>query len=196
MADRERAAKAIEDFLAALGFSATGELEGTPRRVADAWLDELVSGQGKDPLALLRSGRIDLGDGPHGAVVVRDVALATMCPHHLLPSHGRATVGILPGRFGVGLGVVAELVDALSRRMTLQETLCEQIADAAVRGLDAQGAFCRISLVHTCFVARGERQAGASVDTLAFAGSFLGADRPLALVLAGGDVPSPSNVQA
>ncbi len=186
MADRARAAKAIEEFLLAMGFSTTGELEGTPQRVADAWLDELVSGYAKDPLKLLASGRLDLGDGQHGAVVVRDVAVATVCPHHLLPSHGRATVGLLPGRYGVGLGVVAELVDALARRMVLQETLGEQIASSVVRGLDARGAFCKITLVHTCFVARGERQSGASVDTLALAGSFVDVDRPLALVLAGG----------
>jgi GTP cyclohydrolase I len=191
MADRARAAKAIEEFLRSLGHDLTGELVGTPERVADAWIDELVSGERLDARAVLEAGRIDLGPGAHGAVLLRDLRVATVCPHHLLPSHGRATVAFLPDRDGAGLGVIARLVDVLARRMTLQESLGEAIAAELVAGLRAKGALCRLSLVHTCFVARGEREAGATVETLALAGSFAAADRPLALaLLSGGDAKS------
>ena len=39
MVDRDAAAAAIEAFLRALGHEPTGDLEGTPERVADAWAE-------------------------------------------------------------------------------------------------------------------------------------------------------------
>src|SRR5688500_4596300 len=96
LAQRERAARAIDEFLRALGYELRGELEGTGRRVADAWIDELVAGTRTDPRTLLAAGAIEAGPGPHGVVVLRGIRVATMCPHHLLPAHGTATVGFLP----------------------------------------------------------------------------------------------------
>lgn len=178
--DRARAAHAIEEFLAALGYRIEGELVGTGQRVADAWADELVSGQQLDAVELLRGGALDLGEGEHGAVVLRDIALATMCPHHLLPSHGRATIGFLPKRLAAGLGSIAEAASTCARRLALQESLGEEIADTVMRALDARGAFCRLELTHTCFVARGERQTGSTLQTLALRGVFATEMRELA----------------
>ncbi len=186
MADRERAARAVDDFLRALGYDLKGELAGTGARVADAWIDELVCGERVDPLRLLENGSIDLGPGPHGAVVLRDIHVATMCPHHLLPAHGKATVGYLPGRRVAGLGVVAEVVDVLARRLTLQETLGRDIARALQDGLFAEGAFCKLELVHTCFALRGEKQHGARIETLMLLGRFDADARALGIALAHG----------
>lgn len=178
---RERAAAAIRDFLDALGIPPGPDLEGTPERVAAAWIDELTSGYERDPLVLLREGSIDLGDGPHAVVSIAAIAISTICPHHLLPSHGFAEIAYLPTRRAAGLGAIADAAGALARRPALQEALTADIARAVLEGLSARGAACRIELVHTCFVARGERQANAVVRTLSLAGSFEGADRALAL---------------
>lgn len=172
MNKRERAAKAIEEFLDALGYRSEGELVGTGERVADAWIDELVSGEHIDPVALLEEGSLDLGPGPHGVVVLRKLAVAAMCPHHLLPSLGEATVGYVPRRRAAGLGAIAKVVEVCSRRLVLQERLGVHIASALSEGLDAEGAFCRLRLTHTCFSVRGERQSEAIVETLSTTGSF------------------------
>ena len=57
------------------------------------------------------------------------------------------------------------------------------VADLLVDELGAVGALCHLRLTHTCLSARGERQAGALVETIALAGSFTepGPDRELAL---------------
>ncbi len=183
MRDLERAARAIDEFLLALGYRIEGELVGTGQRVAEAWARELVSAEGLDPTEPLRAGALDLGPGSHSAVVLRDLAVATMCPHHLLPSHGRATVIYQPRARAAGLGAIAQAIDLCARRLTLQETLTQTVADVLLQGLEAEGSLCLISLVHTCFVARGERQASSVVETMATAGSFAGADRELALTL-------------
>ncbi len=181
--DKEGAARAIEAFLRALGHDLSGELVGTPERVAEAWLTELARGELEDPVAILREGTLEAGVD-RGPIVLRRLHVSTMCPHHLLPSHGFATVGYFPNRKIAGLGAIYAALDACARRLILQESLGDLVAESLLRGLDARGSFCRLTLTHTCFVARGEKQAGALVDTLTWKGSCLDGDRELASRLA------------
>lgn len=185
--DREAAARAIEDFLRALGQELTGDLLGTGERVADAWADDLLEGESIDAAAVLREGTLDASAAGTGLVVVRDLAVTTVCPHHLMPAHGLGLVAYLPDRRIAGIGTIAHVVDALSRRLTLQERIGAQVAELLVSELGARGALCKLSLTHTCLVARGERKAGTVVDTLAMAGTFAeaSADRALAFAALG-----------
>ena len=187
MIDREAAARAIEDFLRALGHEPEGDLAGTGERVADAWADDLLEGEAIDAAAVLREGSIAIDADGAGLVVVRDLAVTTMCPHHLLPAMGTGLVAYLPGDRVAGIGTIAHVLDALSRRLTLQERIGADVAAMLVRELGARGALCRLALTHSCLSARGERKSGAIVETLAVAGSFATAspDRELALAAIG-----------
>jgi GTP cyclohydrolase I len=180
--DRIAAARAIVDFLRALGHEPVGDLEGTGERVADAWADDLLEGESIDAGAVLREGAFDDDGGvEHGLVVVRDLAVTTMCPHHLLPALGTATVAYLPDARIAGIGTLAHVVDVLSRRLTLQERIGSEVVSLLVSELGARGAYCRLALTHTCLVARGERKAGAVVETTAVSGTLArpGGDRDL-----------------
>jgi GTP cyclohydrolase IA len=183
--DKDRAAEAVALFLDALGYEVEGELVGTAARVAEAWVQELTVGERRDPTAPLVEGRIACGPET-GPVVLHGLSVATMCPHHLLPSHGRASVGYFPNEHIAGLGALQQALELASRRLVLQESLGELVAESLVRGLGARGAFCRLELVHTCFVVRGERAHGSTVESLALRGSCLEADRELAARLAFG----------
>ena len=57
------------------------------------------------------------------------------CEHHLVPFHGVAHVGYIPGDDGriTGLSKIARLVDVYAKRPQVQERLTTQIADAMVR---------------------------------------------------------------
>lgn len=187
MIDREAAARAIEDFLRALGHEPEGDLAGTGERVADAWADDLLEGEAIDAAAVLREGSIAIDADGAGLVVVRDLAVTTMCPHHLLPAMGTGLVAYMPGDRVAGIGTIAHVLDALSRRLTLQERIGADVAAMLVRELGARGALCKLALTHSCLSARGERKSGAIVETLAVAGSFAAAspDRDLALAAIG-----------
>lgn len=199
MIDRDAAARAIDDFLRALGHEPVDELAGTGARVAAAWADDLLQGYAVNPAEVLAASVCDAkevnGLGPQsnasGAalplVVVRDLALTTMCPHHLLPAFGTGIVAYLPGARVVGIGAIAQVLDAFARRLTLQERIGIEVAEILVRELGARGALCKLSLTHMCLVARGERKAGALVEMLSVAGSFAapGSDRDLALAALG-----------
>lgn len=171
MADRERAARAIREFLDALGYGHAKDIEDTPKRVADAWIDELCEGYKVDVIALLRGNKIPREAKTTDVVVVRDIQVTTVCPHHLMPGMGLATVSFEPQASVVGVGAVASAVHALSRRLSLQEAIGEEVARALFNALEPKWAACRLVLTHTCMTARGERAHGAKLETLAIAGS-------------------------
>jgi GTP cyclohydrolase I len=169
MTDRARAKQAIEDFLRAIGRdpSADPELAETGARVTAAFADELCEGYGVDVPALLAAEAMD---GNADIVVVRDVAVATTCPHHLMPGTGTASIAYAPRGKLVGIGALAHVVDAFARRLTLQETIGEATVGALANALAPRWAACRLVLAHACMTARGERRHGARVETFAFRG--------------------------
>lgn len=171
--DRLAAEKAIGDFLRALGVSEDTrvDLAETPRRVVEAYADDLLSGYSMDLDQLLEDGSEPSGGQNLGIVVVRRIDVTTLCPHHLMPSTGEATVAYLPGRRILGLGTVARVVDAFARRLSLQETISEQVVETLLSH-GARGAHCKIELTHSCLSARGARQSRARVVTLTTRGEL------------------------
>jgi GTP cyclohydrolase I len=87
-----------------------------------------------------------------------------------MPASGFATVAFAPRARLVGLGALAELVDAFAHRLTLQEEIGEQVAATLARELDARWAACRLVMSHACLTARGERKHAATAETVAFSG--------------------------
>jgi len=172
--DRQAAERAIRSFLKALGHdpAASPELARTPQLVAEAFENDLLAGYSVDVPGLLATESSPLtADGPKGAVVVRGIDVATICPHHLLPALGQATVAYLPGHALVGLGTLARIVDAFSRRLTLQEAIGEAVVHALMNHAGARGAYCRLELRHACVAIRGARQTNATAVTVARAGA-------------------------
>jgi GTP cyclohydrolase I len=80
----------------------------------------------------------------------------------------------------VGVGTVARVVDAFSRRLALQEQIGQDIVQAIQRHVAPKWTICCIALSHACMTARGERAHGSRVETVARAG----ADVDLAACLA------------
>lgn len=187
MIDRTAAARAIEDFLRALGHEPKGELAGTGERVADAWADDLLEGQSIDAAAVLREGSLEVTPSGTGLVIVRDLAVTTVCPHHLLPAFGAAAIAYLPRARVAGIGTLARVVDVVARRLILQEQIGTTVVDLVCSELGAEAALCRLALTHTCLVSRGERKTSAIVETIALGGTFAAdaAGRTMALMALG-----------
>ena len=168
--DRARIEAAVVELLHAIGEDpAKANFSSTPERVAEAY-SEFFAGVGQDPLDHLReSVPIDqLSD----AVVVTDITVRSMCEHHLLPFLGVAHVAYLPGDRVVGLGKLPRVVNTLSARPQMQESLTEQIADALVEGLDPRGVLVVIEARHQCVAARGVEQTNSRTITIASRGEL------------------------
>jgi GTP cyclohydrolase I len=189
--DRPRIEAAVTEILAAIGEDDTREgLRATPRRVAEAYA-EFFAGLEVDAAELVRSSAVASDPEKLGElVVVRGMALRSVCEHHLLPFVGQAHVAYVPGDRIVGLGTVPRVVDALASRPQLQERLGEEIADAFVEGLSPDGVLVVLDAVHGCVTTRGPRQVGSSTVTVASRGALAepaARAEAIALITAGGD---------
>lgn len=100
----------------------------TPSRMASA-LIECTSGYTLDPVEILRSALFDVEAGG-GMVVVRDVAFHSLCEHHVLPFFGKVHIAYIPTDKVVGISKFARAVDALAKRLQVQERISKQLADA------------------------------------------------------------------
>jgi len=156
MIDRARAQRAIDEFLRALGRAPERdpELARTAELVTGAYADELLIGYTMDPAEILAERVSAQGSE---IVALREIQTSILCPHHLMPASGVVHLAYAPGAHVVGFGALARLVTCFARRLILQETLVQSIADALVLHLGARGAGCVAELSPSCVTARGER---------------------------------------
>ncbi len=172
--DRALAQRAVCDLLKAMGHDPENEpdLAQTPALVVEALERDWLCGYEVDVPSLF-AGALKCALQTTAVVVVSGIALGSLCPHHLLPAEGTATVAYLPGQTLPGLGTVARLVDAYARRLTLQEQIGQNVVMALIRYGGAKGAYCRLELRHACLRLRGPRQRDALVTSTHSAGEFV-----------------------
>ena len=78
-------------------------------------------------------------EGYDELVVARDIPFHSLCEHHLLPFHGVAHVGYLPGERIVGLSKLARVVELFARGLQVQERLTTQVAAGSQTQLGPAG---------------------------------------------------------
>ncbi len=169
--DKPRAEAAIRELLIAVGENPDREgLRDTPARVARAYA-EIFAGLYVDPDSVLDK---TFDEQHQELVLVKDIPIFSSCEHHLVPFHGVAHVGYIPGETGrvTGLSKLARVVDLYARRPQVQERLTAQVADAIMRKLDPRGAIVVIEAEHLCMGMRGIRKPGSRTTTSAVRGIF------------------------
>ncbi|MBX5475509.1 MAG: GTP cyclohydrolase I FolE [Clostridia bacterium] len=144
-------------------------LRETPRRVAKMYLEELLVGQGADLKAELST---TFAEDHQELVMVRAIPFYALCEHHLMPFFGQAHVGYLPDGRVVGLSKLARLVERAARRMTIQERLTTEVADAIMAVLRPKGAMVVVEAEHFCMTMRGVQKPGTITTTTAVRGVF------------------------
>jgi len=169
--DLPRIERAVREILVAIGEDPDRDgLLDTPGRVARMY-EEVFAGLREQPDLHLQV----MFEANHDEMVmVRDIAMTSMCEHHLVPFIGKAHVAYIPGDDGrvTGLSKLARLVDAYARRPQVQERLTSQIADELERTLQPRGVLVVIEAEHLCMSMRGVRKPGASTVTSAVRGLF------------------------
>ncbi len=169
--DRDRIIEGVRLILEGIGDDPSRPgVAGTPERVADMYA-EIFDGVGRDPAEVIT---VIAGANHDEMIMVRDIPLASVCEHHLIPFIGRAHVAYIPAKDGriTGLSKIARVVDLLSKRPQVQERLTTEIADALERALDPRGVFVLIEAEHLCMTMRGVRKPGAETVTSAVRGLF------------------------
>ena len=125
--DKDRLRRAADEFLQALGvFDDPQHRQATARRITEAWSEDLLSGYRVDPQAVLEP---IASEGETGLVLVRDIEFTSFCVHHLLPFSGVVHVAYLPAGRITGISKLARLVDALARRLQIQEHMTREVVE-------------------------------------------------------------------
>jgi GTP cyclohydrolase IA len=162
--DRGAVERAAADLLRALGADVDVEaLEETPRRVADAFA-ELLTPQP------FRATTFPNDDGYDELIVARSIPFHSLCMHHLLPFHGVAHIGYLPGERILGLSKLGRVVEYFSRDLQIQERLTTQVAGWLERELEPKGVGVVLEAEHLCMSLRGVQKLGAKTVTSALRG--------------------------
>src|ERR1700712_3424659 len=113
--DLARAEAAVRELLLAIGEDPDRDgLRDTPARVARSYT-EIFAGLHVEPEDVLRT---TFDENHDELVLVKEIPLYSTCEHHLVPWHGTAAVGYIPGLAGrlTGLSKLARLVDGFARR--------------------------------------------------------------------------------
>ena len=156
--------EAVSELLVALGRDPAGQhLAETPRRVARAF-SELLTPRAFDLTTFAND------EGYDELVLARDIPFQSLCEHHLLPFHGTAHVGYVPGERILGLSKLARVVELFSRDLQVQERLTQQVANWLDEHLQPKGVGVVIEAEHLCMSHRGVRAQGSRTITSAVHG--------------------------
>jgi GTP cyclohydrolase I len=162
--DRLAVERAARELLGALGADVEDEgLQETPRRVADAYTELLTPHP-------FRPTTFPNEDGYDELIVARAIPFHSLCMHHMLPFHGVAHVGYLPGERIIGLSKLGRVVEYFSRHLQIQERLTTQVADWLERELEPKGVGVVLEAEHLCMSLRGVQKLGATTVTSALRG--------------------------
>jgi GTP cyclohydrolase IA len=169
--DLARAEAAVRELLLAIGEDPDRDgLRDTPARVARSY-GEIFGGLHVEPADVLTA---TFDENHDELVLVKQIPLYSTCEHHLVPWHGTAAVGYVPGADGrlTGLSKLARLVDLYAKRPQVQERLTAQVADAVMRKLEPRGVIVVVEAEHLCMAMRGIRKPGTLTMTSAVRGIF------------------------
>ena len=162
--------KLVEQLLKELGEDPHREgLKRTPERVAKA-MEYLTSGYRKNVDEILNDALFV--EEYDEMVVVKDIDMASLCEHHLLPFIGKAHIAYMPHKKIVGLSKIPRLVEMFSRRLQVQERLTTQIATTLNEALQPRGVAVVIEAVHLCMLMRGVEKQNSKAVTSAMLGAF------------------------
>lgn len=167
--NREQIEHHVKEILRLVGEDVEREgLLDTPARVTRMY-EEIFSGYAINPKDVLGT----MFDEQHEElVVVKDIVFYSQCEHHMAPFFGKVHIGYIPSGKIAGLSKFARLVDAVTKRLQVQERITSEIADTLDDALAPHGVMVVVEAEHLCMCARGVKKYGSKTVTSAVRGYF------------------------
>ncbi|SEP03013.1 GTP cyclohydrolase I FolE [Paenibacillus sp. OV219] len=167
--NREKIEHHIREILSLIGEDVDREgLLETPARVTRMY-EEIFAGYEVDPRDVLG---VTFDEQHEELVIVRDIIYYSQCEHHMAPFFGKAHIGYIPSGKIAGLSKLARLVEAITRRLQVQERITSQIANIMDEVLKPHGVMVVVEGEHLCMCARGVKKTGSKTVTSAVRGEF------------------------
>lgn len=167
--NREQIEHHIKELLKLIGEDVEREgLLETPARVTRMY-EEIFGGYSVDPREVLG---VTFDEQHEELVIVKDITYYSQCEHHMAPFFGKVHIGYIPSGKIAGLSKFARLVEAVTRRLQVQERITTQIADIMVEVLKPHGVIVMVEGEHLCMCARGVKKPGSKTVTTATRGVY------------------------
>lgn len=167
--NREQIEQHVREILKLIGEDVEREgLLETPARVTRMY-EEIFAGYEVDPREVLG---VTFEENHEELVIVKDIVYYSQCEHHMAPFFGKVHIGYIPSGKIAGLSKLARLVEAVSRRLQVQERITSQIADIMDEVLKPQGVMVVVEGEHLCMCSRGVKKPGSKTVTSAVRGTF------------------------
>lgn len=167
--NREKIEEHVREILRLVGEDPEREgLLDTPARVTRMY-EEIFGGYGQDYREILGT---TFDEQHEELVIVKDIVYYSQCEHHMAPFFGKIHVGYIPSGKIAGLSKFARLVDAVTRRLQVQERITSEIADVLMDVLKPHGVMVVVEGEHLCMCARGVKKYGSKTITSGVRGMF------------------------
>lgn len=144
--------------------------QGTARRLAKMYFNEIMAGRyeaAPDATAFPN----DSDERYAGMLVVRS-ELRSMCSHHHQPVTGVAYIGIIAAQKLIGLSKYTRIAQWCARRGTLQEELCNDIAQEIMSATGSENVAVYVQATHGCCENRGIMAHSSLTQTTVLRGAF------------------------
>jgi GTP cyclohydrolase I len=164
----------VEDLLRSLVIDTEADhnSQGTARRVARMYLDEVFKGR---YLPMPRVTEFPNAERLNELMIIGPCTVRSACSHHLVPILGKLWIGVLPtaGSKLIGLSKYARIADWVMSRPQIQEEAVIQLADLLEARLAPAGLALVLEADHFCMQWRGVKDDEPHMTNSVMRGAFL-----------------------
>ena len=168
---KEKIALLFSEIMDVMGLDLTDDsLNGTPKRVAKMYIDEIFSG-----LNPVNKPKVALFDNKYQynqMLVEKNITFYSNCEHHFVPIVGKAHVAYISSGKVIGLSKLNRIVQYYAKRPQVQERLTNQIAEELKSILNTEDVAVIIDAKHLCVSSRGIKDDTSTTVTSYFGGKF------------------------
>ena len=168
---KERIAILFEEIMDVMGLDLNDDsLQGTPKRVAKMYIDEIFSG-----LNPANKPKVALFDNKYKynqMLVEKNITFYSNCEHHFVPIIGKAHVAYISSGKVIGLSKLNRIVQYYAKRPQVQERLTNQIAEELKTILQTDDIAVIIDAKHLCVSSRGIKDDTSATVTTYYGGQF------------------------
>lgn len=167
----EKIAAHFKEIMHILGLDLTDDsLQGTPKRVAKMYVQEIFKGLNPENKPATRM--FENKFGYNQLLVEKDISFHSHCEHHFVPIHGKAHIAYISNNGVVGLSKLHRIVDYYARRPQVQERLTNQIGEELKKMLDTEHVAVVLDAAHMCVSMRGIQDPNSTTITSFYSGKF------------------------
>ena len=173
---KEKIALLFGEIMDVMGLDRTDDsLQGTPKRVAKMYIDEIFSGLNPDnkPKIALFENKYEYNQ----MLVEKNITFYSNCEHHFVPIIGKAHVAYISSGKVIGLSKLNRIVQYYAKRPQVQERLTNQIAEDLKAILQTEDVAVIIDAKHLCVSSRGVKDDTSSTVTTYYGGAFNNASK-------------------